>query len=212
VSSSPVGLPGSRVSAQVSIRHSAGGDAELKVYDGDAILAAQTIRLPNRAGVTTSWVDIDVGRPGVRDLRFALDALPRERNVINNQQLRPMEVPEQRRHVLYIEGEPRWEYKFMRRAVGEKSAVRLASLLRTTPNKFYRQGVESADELANGFPADEATLFAYDALIIGSYEAAALTPEQQTMIREFVNRRGGSLLMLGGRRGLADGGWAATGV
>src|SRR5690606_20100800 len=68
-----VGLPGSRVSAQVSIRHSGGGDAELKVYDGDAILAAQTVRLPNRAGVTTTWVDIDVGRPGVRDLRFALD-------------------------------------------------------------------------------------------------------------------------------------------
>src|SRR5690606_32257270 len=166
VSIPPVGLPGSRVSAQVTIRHSSGGDAELKVYDGDAILAAQTVRLPNRAGVTTTWVDIDVGRPGVRDLRFALDALPRETNVVNNSQLRPMEVPEERRHVLYIEGEPRWEYKFMRRAIGEKSAVRLASLLRTTPNKFYRQGVESAEELADGFPADEETLFAYDALVI----------------------------------------------
>ena len=32
------------------------------------------------------------------------------------------------------------------------------------------------------------------------------------MIREFVSRRGGSLLMLGGRRGLADGGWGATSV
>ncbi len=205
-----VGLPGSRVSAQVSIRHSGGGDAELKVYDGDAILAAQTVRLPNRAGVTTTWVDIDVGRPGVRDLRFALDALPRETNVVNNSQLRPMEVPEERRHVLYIEGEPRWEYKFMRRAIGEKSAVRLASLLRTTPNKFYRQGVESAEELANGFPTDAEALFAYDALVIGSYEAAALSVEQQQMIRDFVSRRGGSLLMLGGRRGLADGGWGST--
>jgi hypothetical protein len=32
------------------------------------------------------------------------------------------------------------------------------------------------------------------------------------MIREFVSRRGGTLLMLGGRRGLADGGWGATSV
>src|SRR5690606_410363 len=147
---------------------------------------------------------------GIRDLRFTLSALPGERNLVNNTQLRPMEVPRERRHVLYIEGEPRWEYKFVRRALDKNPSVRLASLLRTTPNKFYRQGVESADELANGFPADEETLFEYDALVIGSYEAAALTPAQQQMIADFVSRRGGGLLMLAGPRGLADGGWGAT--
>ncbi|HUO66489.1 MAG TPA: hypothetical protein VMV37_03085, partial [Gammaproteobacteria bacterium] len=45
-----------------------------------------------------------------------------------------------------------------------------------------------------------------------SFEAAALSPEQQDMIREFVGRRGGTLLMMGGRRGLADGGWGPTSV
>jgi uncharacterized membrane protein len=208
----PVGLPGSTVSAQVSIRHDGASLAQLKVYDGDAILASEAIQLPSRSGVTTRWIDIDVGEAGVRDLRFTLDAMRGETNVINNTRLRPMEVPEQRRHILYIEGEPRWEYKFIRRAIEEESAVRVASLLKTTPNKFYRQGVESAEELTDGFPTDEISLFRYDALIIGSFEAAALTAEQQDMIRDFVSRRGGSLLMLGGRRGLADGGWGATSV
>jgi uncharacterized membrane protein len=145
-------------------------------------------------------------------LKFALDALPGETNVINNSRMRPMEVPEQRRHILYIEGEPRWEYKFIRRAIDENPAVRVASLLKTTPNKFYRQGVESPDELVNGFPTEELELFRYDALMIGSFEAAALTPAQHDMIREFVSRRGGSLLMLGGRRGITDGGWGPTSV
>ena len=208
----PVGLAGSTVSAQVSIRHSGPGLAQLKVYDGDAILASEAIQLPSASGVTTRWVDIDVGKAGVRDLRFALDALPNETNVINNSRLRPMEVPEQRRHILYIEGEPRWEYKFIHRAIDENPAVRVASLLKTTPNKFYRQGVESPDELVNGFPTDELDLFRYEALMIGSFEAAALTPAQHDMIREFVSRRGGTLLMLGGRRGLTDGGWGPTSV
>lgn len=207
-----VGLAGSTISAQVSIRHDTGRLAQLKVYDGDAILASQNIQLPSRSGVTTQWVDLDVGDPGVRDLRFTLEPLAGERNAINNTRLRPMEVPEQRRHILYIEGEPRWEYKFIRRAIDENAAVRVASLLKTTPNKFYRQGVESSDELADGFPADELALFAYDAVMIGSFEAAAVSPEQQAMLRDFVSRRGGSLLMLGGRRGLADGGWGATSV
>ena len=206
----PQGMPGSTVSAQVSIRHARGSVAQLKVYDGDAIIASRAIDLPDQAGVTTRWVDIDVGRAGVRDLRFALDAGPAERNLVNNTQLRPMEVPQRRRDILYIEGEPRWEYKFIRRAIDEEGPVRVASLLRTTPNKFYRQGVASPDELVDGFPTDEDVLFDYDAVIVGSFEAAALTPEQHTMLAEFVSRRGGSLLMLGGRRGLADGGWGAT--
>ena len=204
------GLAGSTISAEVSIRHAAAGEVDLRVYDGDAIIASERIRLPSRAGVTTRSVDIDVGEPGIRDLRFTLSALPGERNLINNTQWRPVVVPRERRHVLYIEGEPRWEYKFIRRALDKNPSVRLASLLKTTPNKFYRQGVESGEELADGFPTEEEKLFAYDALVIGSFEASALTPEQQRMIADFVSRRGGGLLMLGGRRGLADGGWAST--
>ncbi len=206
----PQSAPGSTVSAQVSIRHAGPALAQLKVYDGDAIVASRAIDLPGTSGVTTRTIDIDVGDAGVRDLRFSLDAAGGETNVINNTQLRPMEVPERRRHVLYVEGEPRWEYKFMRRAIDESGPIRLASLLRTTPNKFYRQGVDGPDELANGFPTEERDLFAYDAVIIGSYEATGLSEAQQDMLREFVSRRGGSLLMLGGRRGLADGGWGAS--
>jgi len=205
-------MPGSRVSAQVSIRHAETGEARLKVYDGDAILASRVLQLPDSAGVSTHWVDFDVGEAGVKDLRFTLDALPGERNTVNNAQFRVIEVPEERRRVLYVEGEPRWEYKFIRRAVDTDSAIRLVSLLRTTPNKFYRQGIDAPEELQDGFPEDRETLFSYDALIIGSFEAAALTDEQQEMVRDFVSERGGSLLMLGGRRGLSDGGWGTSPV
>ena len=200
-------MAGSRVSAQVSVRHAGAGVARLKVYNCDEILASEELDLPDRDGVTTHWADFDVGDAGVKDLSFVLDAVPDERNTINNAQFRVLEVPEDRRSILYVEGEPRWEYKFIRRAVEEDSPIRLASLLRTTPNKFYRQGIDDPTELENGFPEDRETLFSYDALIIGSYEAAALTPEQQENISAFVSERGGSLLMLAGLRGLADGGW-----
>ena len=40
----------------------------------------------------------------------------------------------------------------MRRAIEDDSAVRVASLLKTTPNKFYRQGIESPDELKRRLP------------------------------------------------------------
>ena len=200
-------LPGSRLNAQVSVRHAGSGVAQLKVYDGDRILAAESLQLPNSGGVTTHWVDFDVGAAGVKDLRFTLDPMPGEPNIVNNAQYRVIEIPETRRSILYLEGEPRWEYKFIRRALDEESPIRLASLLRTTPNKFYRQGLDDAAELESGLPADREALFGYNALVIGSFEAAAFTPEQQEDIRDFVSERGGSLLMLGGLRGLGDGGW-----
>ena len=200
-------MPGSRISAQISIRYAEPGEARLRVYDGDAVMASEPVTLPAGAGITTRWVEFDVGDAGVKDLRFSLDPLPGEGNVTNNTQYRTVVVPEARRSILYVEGEPRWEYKFIRRAVDEDPAVRLASLLRTTPNKFYRQGIDSPEELEGGFPEDRETLFEYDGLVIGSFSAAGLTEEQQEHIRDFVSERGGSLLMLGGRRGLADGGW-----
>ena len=200
-------MPGSRISAQVSIRYAEPGETRLRVYDRDSVVASEQVSMPAGAGITTRWVEFDVGEAGVKDLRFTLDPLPGEGNVTNNTQYRTVDVPAARRSILYVEGEPRWEYKFIRRAAGDDPAVRLASLLRTTPNKFYRQGIDSQDELENGFPEDRETLFAYDALIVGSFSAAGLTEAQQQHIRDFVSERGGSLMMLGGRRGLADGGW-----
>ena len=55
-------------------------------------------------------------------------------------------------------------------------------------------------------------LFAYQAIVIGSVEATYFTPQQQELIHQFVDRRGGGLLLLGGQFSLADGGWAASGL
>ena len=44
-------------------------------------------------------------------------------------------------------------------------------------------------------------------LIIGSVEANYFTPAQQQLIHDFVDRRGGGLLFIGGRARCRDGGW-----
>ena len=68
------------------------------------------------------------------------------------------------------------------------------------------------DELLGGFPKTREELFAYRAIILGSVEAASFTPEQLRMLADFVSKRGGGLLMLGGRRSFAEGGWGGTPV
>jgi uncharacterized membrane protein len=137
----------------------------------------------------------------------AIDPLPGEDNVKNNVLTRLVNVDSRKPRILYLEGEPRWEFKFLRRAVEDDTTIDLVTMLRTTQNKIYRQGIANPDELKDGFPTKVEDLFAFDGLIIGSVDAPYLTPGQQTLIKDFVDRRGGGLLFLGGKDALSDGGW-----
>ena len=114
------------------------------------------------------------------------------------------------RRILYVEGEPRWEFKFIREAEEEDRMVQIVCMVRTSENKIYRQGISGPEELASGFPSRAEDLFGYQGLIIGSVEAGYFTPAQQELIHQFVDRRGGGLLLLGGQFALADGGWNAS--
>lgn len=199
--------PGTLVGATVAIKHEGIEQTRLRVYDRDALIATREIKLAPETDTTLVELDLPAGSPGTRELRFVLDDAPGETNLVNNRRLHVIDVPAERRSILYVEGEPRWEFKFIRRAATADRALRLASLVRTTPNKHYRQGVRSPDELRDGFPARAEDLFVYDAIIIGSYEASQLSAEQHQLLTEFVDRRGGSVLMLAGRFGLSAGGW-----
>jgi uncharacterized membrane protein len=203
-------LAGTTLSARVTIRHDQGGTARLKIYNGDTFLSTEEITLDPTQTTTVALVNIDVPEPGQLDLRFTLDPINNERTLANNARARVVDVPEGRYKVLYVEGEPRWEYKFMQRALGADPSIQLSTLLKVTPNKFYRQGVDKPEDLADGFPTKRSDLFAYDALIIGSMNVAEFTAEQQAMIRDFVSERGGSLMMLGGLQGLGRGGWGES--
>src|SRR5689334_10644282 len=160
----PASAPvGSTITAQVGIRHYGSGNTRLRVYDSETLIAARDLQLPRDSNATSLTIDLPAGEAGTHELRFALDPLEGERNTVNNARTRVVDVPARRRNILYVEGEPRWEYKFLRRAAERDRALRVASVVRTTPNKYYRQGIDAAGELADGFPATAADLYAYDA-------------------------------------------------
>ncbi|MEM9531785.1 MAG: vWA domain-containing protein [Pseudomonadota bacterium] len=198
--------PGSALRASVMVSHSGAGPARLRISRGDQLVAVQELALGEG---TRTLVDVDIPtpEPGHHELTFDLEPRPADVNRRNNTLTRAVEVADRVFRILYIEGEPRWEYKFLRRALTGDEGLALVSLLRVSPNKFYRQGIANAAELEAGFPDSREELFAFDALIIGSIEAASFSTEQLEAVRDFVDHRGGGLLMLGGRSGLGDGGW-----
>jgi len=209
----PRALAGSRVAARITWRQRgyAGAKINLTVHDITAgqskILASRAIELGPDGNLQTGTLMFDIGSAGARTLQIAVAPLPGETNTANNILTRVVNVGSEPRRILYIEGEPRWEYKFIRQAEEDDRMVQIVSMVRTSANKMYRQGIADPKELADGFPARAEDLFAYQGLIVGSVEAGYFTPGQRELIREFVDRRGGGLLLLGGQFALADGGW-----
>jgi len=199
--------PGSRVAALVRLRQAGytRSRVRLAVEEDGKTLNAREVTLSGPEQIET--VLFNSGTPGPHRLRFTAQPLEGEENPRNNAATRLLRVEEVTPRILYIEGEPRWEFKFIRRAVEEDPGLQLTTLLRTTENKLYRQGVADAKELEQGFPAQPEELFGFRGLIIGSVEANYFTPAQQQLIHDFADRRGGGVLFLGGRRALAETGW-----
>ena len=205
-------LADSRIPATVTFhqRGYAGSKALLLVRDGDKTVGSREITFNSDGATQVETVFFSPGGAGAKNLHFLLGPLPGEENPANNSMARLLGVTDDKRRILYVEGEPRWEYKFIRRAEDDDKIVQVASMLRTTENKIYRQGISDPKELENGFPVRPEDLFPYDGIILGSVEAGYFTPLQQELLREFVDRRGGGLLFLGGRFSLSDGGWRGS--
>lgn len=66
--------------------------------------------------------------------------------------------------------------------------------------------------LRDGFPKSADELFWYDAVIIDDLEAKFFTADQQDLLDQYVSKRGGGLLMLGGQESFRNGGYDRTPV
>ncbi|HSB11308.1 MAG TPA: VWA domain-containing protein [Blastocatellia bacterium] len=203
-------LSGSPVSTEMLVRASgARKSVTIDLAEDNHLLRSQEVPVQGDS-TTVARVTFTPSSPGLH--RYKLTARPPSDDPVpdNNSQELVIDVVDWKPKILYIEGEPRWEYAKLREAVAEEKNIVLVSVLRSADGKFYRQGVENAEELVNGFPKSEEDLFKYDALIIGSVEATFFTFDQLKAVEQFVSRRGGTLLALGGSKAFNIGGYGNT--
>ena len=194
----------------VSHRGYSGRTVQLVVEDTGLLLASEDVTFERDGEPVVARVRIQAQDAGPRLLRFRVSIQPGERVTENNVRDVLVNVVSDAEKILYFEGEPRWEVKFLRRAVSEDENLQVVLLQRTAEGKFLRLDVDNAEELAAGFPKTREELFRYRALILGSVEASFFTHDQLDMIADFVSRRGGGLLFLGGRNAFAEGGYQGT--
>lgn len=209
VTSAKTVLEGSVFEVQVALNQLgyAGRQVEVSIMDGEVPVVTEAVTL-GIDGVTQRYeLELKPDRPEliVYDLQVALqdDEIIPENNrysfLVDNTEKPPLDI-------LYIEGHPRNEYKFIRRALEDDRSLRLATYLQTGPEKYYRQGIESPTELNRGFPASREELYSYEAIILGDIAQSFFNADQLQMIDDFVAERGGGFLF----SGMVDEGFSST--
>jgi uncharacterized membrane protein len=207
-------LRGASVVTQVWIaaRGFEGRSVPLVVEDEGRIVASETVRLPASGEPVAARVAFAAAEAGPRRFRFRVPVQEGEQLALNNAIEAVVHVADRREKILYFEGEPRFEIAFLRRAVAGDANLHVVTLVRTARDKYLRLDVDDSSEVAAGFPRTRDELYRYRGVILGSVEASAFTLDQLRMLADFVSRRGGGLLALGGRAAFAEGGFAETPV
>jgi uncharacterized membrane protein len=117
-------------------------------------------------------------------------------NTLANTSVRVSDEKELR--VLYIQGALTWDYKFIGLALRNDQTIKLTGLTRTSKQSVFRQNVESAGELLNGFPTSLEELAPFRVVVLSNLRPADLTPAQQEVLARFCGELGGGVLMIGG--------------
>jgi uncharacterized membrane protein len=171
---------------------------EVAVLDGETVVSSQQVVLG--ADSSTRRVSIELTPERREAIVYTLQVAEQEGEIVLQNNHYSFLVDNTERpalDVLYVDGHPRNEYKFIRRAVEGDTSLRLATYLQTGPGKFYRQGIETPLELSGGFPETREELYQYEAVILGDIDKDFFTDEQLTMLQDFVAERGGGLLVAG---------------
>lgn len=130
---------------------------------------------------------------GKQDLTTSVRVLSGAETV-TDELTRSVRVVDRKMKVLVIDSQPRWDFKFLQRALMRDRRVEPMFILTDGDRKAMEAGVPFLPK----FPMTRAELFAYDLLVLGDFPATFLTGEQQTWVREYV-AEGGGLIHIAGR-------------
>jgi hypothetical protein len=136
-------------------------------------------------------------KPGDYDLVATIDPLNDEAVKDNNTVSQKVKVIDRKIKVLLVETTPRWEYKYLQTVLMRDRRVD-AKFVLLESDVAVSQGRDSP--YVASFPRDKKDLFAYDLVILGDVDPKGFATQQIDALVEFVDKFGGGLLVISGRR------------
>jgi hypothetical protein len=176
------------------------GQAQMcKLFRNGELYAEQPFQIPAGGGAREVVFQLDNPEIGVFNYKVVVPPVDGEKNTDDNVYEVTVLVIDAKNRLLYVEGHPRWESRFLKRMlVANKQATPLGFIMGPDGKwmTFGTRGSMTAD-----MRMDQLAFFKI--VILGNLDAEELTEARAGNLVKFVED-GGSLVVLGGLKGWGD--------
>ncbi|MDA3924218.1 MAG: glutamine amidotransferase [Kiritimatiellae bacterium] len=177
----------------------------VQLFKDEVMVQQMESQLPESGGSREVLFKLDHQVIGLNTYRVLLPQLPEEKQIDDNESSVVVQVQDAKNRLMYVEGPPRWESKYLSRVLRESKQVSPAIFLKGPKGKFMTYGVSG--DVAPDMNATQLSMFKI--VILGNLSGEELGAERARALVKFVDA-GGSLILLGGTKGWAKDGFATT--
>ena len=131
---------------------------------------------------------------GTIELAFEVDGTDADTNPKNNTATHQLRIIDEKIKVLYIEGMPRWEFRYLRWVLLRNPHLQTRFLMTEGDPDLAKM----SPHYIAGFPSDVRNIFEYDLIILGDVSSKYFKPGQLELLETQIKEHGGSLIMIGG--------------
>lgn len=206
-----------RVRAEVVLKEelAAGQPFTLSVKDGDKVVFEKQLVTEGRAirRVPVEFPVKEIAEARIKasavgdgfellgvplELTVGVSGVEGDREASNNEAPMRIRTVTQKQKILILDGRPRWESRYLRNLFERDEKWEVNSIIAgsTSDAGIIRGGMPGQ------FPNDRKLLDTYDLIIFGEVPKSLLNADELTWLRDFVEKRGGAMIIIDGARGV----------
>lgn len=195
----------STLRAVISGEGTGGQTVNVHLFRDDEQVDETPTQIPDMGGDRQVSFTLQHDEVGIYTYRVYVPPLPGETQLADNEYKVIVSVADPRDRLLYVEGVPRFEYRFLRRTLLAEERI-VPAIFFSGADGAPISGTPDAGASAN---MTESDLLEFKIVILGNLDAEELTEARAANLVRFVED-GGSLVLLGGSRGWGPAGFAET--
>ena len=135
---------------------------------------------------------------GPLDLVVEAEKQPGETDEDDNIRTAQVNVMEAKINVLFVDGYPRWEYRYMKTEMIRDKTIDVSCLLTSADPTFHQEG--DHPDSVQAFPESIEKLMDYDVILFGDVDPRQFSDSQLQLVNDFVAKKGGGFGMIAGPR------------
>ncbi len=191
--------------ATVSGQGTEGRILEVQLFENQRLIQTAPIALADDGGARELTFRLSHPETGNFVYTVAIPPLKNEKRTNDNSFAVSVQIIDTKNRLLYLEGPPRYESKFLSRALQNTKEITPVCFLRGPGGRFLSSGTKStsAPEI------NDASLLKFKIVILGDLDGGELGAERAKALVKFVET-GGSLVLLGGVKAWGERGFTAT--